>query len=202
MPNHPISLTDVQNARNEYEANEPRDLFYRAATELVSLALAGRTKLAISEAIAVLLQTWNREYYRFHEFNAQHFTDINNLLSSQRAILSTARKNVIQKLDSSNNTTATTVKQTFRKFELVLGPVGAAKSLHLLAPDYFPLWDRAIARAYVGNLGKAGTNGPRFWQMMCYASQQAQVLIGSGFTANPLKAIDEFNYCHFSRGWI
>ncbi len=199
MANHTISLTDVQNARNEYEANEPRDLFYKAATELVSLALAGTTTLSISEAIAVLLQTWNREYYRFRKFNAQHFTDIDNLLSSQRAALSTARTNKIQSLNSSDKTT---VIQTFREFELVLGPVGAAKSLHLLAPGYFPLWDRAIAEAYVGNLGKAGTNGPRFWQMMCYASQQAQALIASGFTGNPLKAIDEFNYCHCSKRWI
>jgi len=202
MANHTISITDVQNAHNAYLANEPRDLFYKAATELVSLALAGTTTLSISEAIAVLLQTWNREYYQYHKFNTQHFIDIDNLLSSQLAILTTVRNNNIQNLDPSDNNTANTVMQTFSAFELVLGPVGAAKSLHLLAPSYFPLWDRAIAKAYVGNLTNAGTNGSRYWQMMCYAFQQTQALIAAGFTGNPLKAIDEFNYCHFSKEWI
>jgi len=33
------TLRQVDAARREYEANEPRDLFYRAATQLVDLAL-------------------------------------------------------------------------------------------------------------------------------------------------------------------
>lgn len=41
-----------------------------------------------------------------------------------------------------------TVKGVFKSFEKVLGPVGATKCLHLLAPRFFPLWDRAIAEAY------------------------------------------------------
>ena len=62
MPNHQITVADINIARATYEANEPRDLFYKAATQLVLLSLAGRTTLTISEAIAVLLQTWNREF--------------------------------------------------------------------------------------------------------------------------------------------
>lgn len=37
----------------------------------------------------------------------------------------------------------TTICDLFRDFEQ-LGPVGAAKALHLLAPNVFPLWDRAV----------------------------------------------------------
>ncbi len=34
---------DIASARQVFDANEPRDLFYRAATELVTLAVEGKT---------------------------------------------------------------------------------------------------------------------------------------------------------------
>ena len=40
-----------------FEENEPRDIFYRAATELVALALQGSTTVSVAEALAVLLET-------------------------------------------------------------------------------------------------------------------------------------------------
>ena len=52
------TLDQLGQARARFEAYEPRDLFYRAATELVALALQGKTKLSVGEAVAVLLQTW------------------------------------------------------------------------------------------------------------------------------------------------
>ncbi|NCD34563.1 MAG: hypothetical protein EOL87_14255 [Spartobacteria bacterium] len=199
MPNHQITVADIYISRATYEANEPRDLFYKAATQLVLLSLAGRTTLTISEAIAVLLQTWNREFYRFRKFSAQHFAAIDKMLLSQKLALSVAQNKDIQKLTAADEASA---KQIFVSFEMVLGPVGAAKSLHLFAPDYFPLWDRAIATAYVGVLGKIGSNGDRYWKMMNYASRQAQALVASGYSGKPLKAIDEYNYCHFTKKWM
>jgi len=35
----------------------------------------------------------------------------------------------------------------FEDFKVVVGHIGSAKVLHLICPDYFPLWDNAIARA-------------------------------------------------------
>ena len=56
------SIQDIEAARQAFETNEPRDLFYRAATELVILALDGKTSLSVTEALAVLLQTWNKMF--------------------------------------------------------------------------------------------------------------------------------------------
>ena len=198
MPIPRITIADVDRARKTYESNEPRDLFYKAATELVSLAIGGQTSLTLSDAIAVLLQTWNREYYRFRKFDTQHYTDIDNLLSSNRSSLLICRSKKIQDLEEADSNSITGV---FVFFEKVLGPVGAAKCLHLLAPNYFPLWDRAIAKVYVGVLGRTGTTGNQYWQMMVYAASQARSLIAAGYTGNPLKAIDEYNYCRFSKKW-
>jgi len=201
MPYHEITVAAANRARTAYEQNEPRDLFYKTATELIALSLAGRTNLTLSEAVAVLLQTWNREYYRFRKFDSQHFADIDALLASQRVPLSAVRSMNIRELGHGHGDEASATP-TFIAFELVLGPVGAAKTLHLLAPQYFPIWDRAIASAYVGQLGRTGTNGERYWEMMGYAARQATHLVSEGYTGNPLKGIDEYNYCHFSKKWI
>ena len=85
------TLDQLGQARARFEAYEPRDLFYRDATELVALALQGKTKLSVGEAVAVLLQTWNAQYYRFHPFNAQHFNAIDNIVAAHRASLDTYR---------------------------------------------------------------------------------------------------------------
>jgi hypothetical protein len=82
------------------------------------------------------------------------------------------------------------------------GQVGAAKALHLLAPGFLPLWDRAIAVAYGLQLGYTGTNGKRYVRMANIAkSQSARVGGADAIGADILKALDEYNYCRFTKGW-
>ena len=126
-----ISPADVKRAREAFDANEPRDLFYRAATELVSLALQRETSLTVAEALAVLLQTWNKAYYQYRKFDNDHFASIERLLTIHQAVLSGYRDRSIENVELSEKETITTL---FHGFEKVLGPVGAAKALHLLAP--------------------------------------------------------------------
>ncbi|MCR4403910.1 MAG: hypothetical protein NUW06_01205 [Candidatus Acetothermia bacterium] len=95
------------------------------------------------------------------------------------------------------------MRRVFEDFERVLGPVGAAKCLHLLAPRFSPLWDRAIARAYGLSLGKSGKNGYRYYLFMRITKEQVDSLGGEGaIGSNPLKAIDEYNYCKYTKCWI
>jgi hypothetical protein len=49
------TLRDVRKARQLFLDNEPRDLFYRVATELIRQARAGQTSISMAEALAVLL---------------------------------------------------------------------------------------------------------------------------------------------------
>jgi len=187
-------------AREAFLDNEPRDLFYRVATELIRLSIEGKTQITPPEALSVLLQTWNRPYYQYRRFDNQHYTDICNLLERlstsvfrfrERSILSLAKD------DLSN------VLEIFNEFEQVLGPVGASKSLHLLAPEFFPLWDRAIARAYKVGLRPVGANAANYLKFMLSIRQQYKQLQElSTSRHNLLKSIDEYNYCHFSKGWI
>jgi hypothetical protein len=156
MGNYVIKFNEIEKARLTFESNEPRDLFYRAATELVRLAVDNKTSLSVTEALAVLLQTWNRAHYRYRKFDMEHFKKIDSLIRKHAEALASYRRRTIENLADSERPV---LSGLFTEFEDVLGPVGAAKALHLLAPRFFPLWDRAIAHAYKTTLGKAGRAG-------------------------------------------
>ena len=65
----------------------------------------------------------------------------------------------------------------FQDFEEILGPVGAAKALHLLAPEFFPLWDRAIASAYGVPLRKVGRNAEQYLAFIRMTREQVRHLV-------------------------
>jgi len=194
------TIQDIEPARLAFEANEPRDLFYRPATELVALALGGKTSLSVAEALAVLLQTWNKMFYQYRRFDSRHFADIERLIRDHHSILITFRQRSIQSL---NREDESKVVRVFKAFEEVLGPVGAAKCLHLLAPCFFPLWDRAIAAAYGLPLRQKGRNAERYRRFMEILKEQVQSFDGEQVIGrNPLKAIDEYNYRRHTKGSI
>jgi hypothetical protein len=152
-----LTVSDIRKAHSIFQKKEPRDLFYRAATELVRLSLEDRKfSLPVADALAVLLQTWNSAYYRFHKPHMEkHYRRIESQYNKHRTILSSVRRRTIEDLRDDDKPIAGNI---FHDFEVVLGPVGAAKALHLLAPTFFPIWDRFIASEYGVTLGKAGRN--------------------------------------------
>jgi hypothetical protein len=79
---------ELDAARCTFEEKEPRDLFYKVATELVDSILRGATnKITLTEALAVLLQTWNKVYYQRNKFDAAHFQCIERALKVQKEAL-------------------------------------------------------------------------------------------------------------------
>jgi len=193
------TMQEIVTAHQAFEANEPRDLFYRVATELVDLSLNRATSLSVAEALAVLLQTWNQAFYRYKRFDDQHFLEIDGLLADHQQALAGFRH---QPIESFCDGDEPLVGRVFGDFERVLGPVGAAKCLHLLAPRFFPLWDRAIAKAYGVALVKKGNNASRYCRFIRITKEQSHALGGEQTIGrNPLKAIDEFNYSKYTKRW-
>lgn len=200
MTEFPVSLRDLAVARRLFQQNEPRDLFYRVATELVGLAFRRATSIRLAEALAVLLQTWNKARYQYKKFDTEHFADIEALVSRYKRELARLRRKSIEHLPDREKPR---VVQLFQSFEEVLGPVGAAKALHLLAPRLLPLWDRTIAKEYGMQLGKAGSNGDRYWRFLVITRNQCRRIRATGrFRGSVLKCVDEYNYCRYTKGWL
>lgn len=184
---------ELEKAREDFEDIEPRSIFYRAATDLVDLAINNKTDLNLAEAIAVLLQTWNVSYYRFRPFDGEHLSEIESLLKNYPQIINSFRYRTIEDFSAKDYEA---VKLIFRDFERVLGKTGAAKCLHLLAPHFFPLWDTNIAIAY--KLGKE-EEAERYCCFMNKTKDQITDLGGEkAIGRNPLKALDEYNYWKYT----
>lgn len=183
------TIQELLKAHEEFENIEPRSIFYRAATDLVSLALLHKTELNLAEALTVLLQTWNVTYYRFRPFKKEHISAIETKLENHPEILNDLRQRTISDFVDKDRED---VKRIFGDFKDVLGKTGAAKCLHLLAPYFFPLWDTNIAIAY--HLGK-GDDAERYCRFMEKTKEQVKSISGEQTTSlNPLKLLDEYNY--------
>ena len=184
------TVKNIEDARKNLIAGEPRNLFYLVATELIDLSTKKMTdKVSVAQALAVLLQTWNVSFYRFRGgFHAEDLGKIEALLIDHSAMIDMYRQRSITTLASGEEDG---LQMFFSCFENVLGGVGAAKCLHLLAPHFFPLWDRAIAKAYRVNIDRNG-----YINFMRMAKEQCRVLTEQGAPwPDLLKALDEYNYC-------
>jgi hypothetical protein len=198
---HRPNPNDLARAHEAFRARESRDLFYRAATALVRLAKDGSVDLTTGEAIAVLLRTWNKAYYQYHPNGTADYAIIEELIAKHGDWLRSVAEREIASLTDADEESLLAI---FGDFEITLGPVGAAKALHLLAPRFMPLWDRAIAAEYTGHLGPMGSNGWRYLRFMRECRLQCIAAGGEAAAAdgNILKALDEYNYCVFSKQWI
>lgn len=196
-----VNESDLLEARQVFRAHESRDLFYQAARELIRLAIAGQTTLSVAEALATLLQTWNKSFYRFHEtFDDQHFQSLTRVVEDTSGNWESwrARSIVSVERDESQN-----IEEVFAAFERILGPVGAAKALHLLCPAFFPLWDRTIASKYGVALKSRGENASQYLRFMEITKQQLSELGPTELESEELlKLVDEYNYCRFTKGWL
>lgn len=195
-----ISIKEITMAHTIFLKKEVRDLFYRVAMDYVSRAIEGQTELTLAEALSVLLLTWNSAYYRFRGFDENHLEEIEGLLEENLPAILDYREREIVTLEE---TESRQIEELFADFEKVLGPVGTAKALHLLAPRFFPLWDRKIAKVYGFDLGDKGSNSKRYLEFMKISREQCIRLKGKIEKGqNILKLLDEYNYCKYTKGWI
>ncbi len=183
------SIAELEETHLEFLKREPRDLFYRVSTELIRLIKTGATSLTLPDAIASLLQTWNKAHYRFNRFTLESYSRIESLVNEWRPRIDAL---------SRRNYSESTVELIFHAFEIELGPVGASKCLHLLNPEFFPLWDRAIASRYGVPLSNKGNNAGLYLDFLKLTFDQASRLEAAYKGPNILKALDEYNYVTIS----
>jgi hypothetical protein len=139
-----------------------------------------------------VVTTWNKQAYQNTKYDRfAHFRDIGGPLGDNWEVLMKYRSRKIVDLHSEDQPT---VERLYSDFYGVLGRTGAAKGLFLIAPAFFMPWDTAIRKGY-----KLGEKPTDYWSFLRITHEQVQRIGVSNFIENPTKALDRFNFWHFTR---
>jgi hypothetical protein len=159
----------------------------------------------MAEAIWRLLKSWHRDFYRFGSVDLRALA---NCIEANMDDLDRFRPRGIASLCKEDEPT---VKVLFRAFTDATrqrnksgsqeSTVATAKSLHLLAPGFFPLWDNPIAYHYDSFPMEAGDYVAFSWKMKDRAAA-IESYLSPADDRTPLKRIDEFNYAVHTKNWV
>jgi hypothetical protein len=196
----------VERGCKAFELHEPRDAMYKTATFLVDHFWGRPAEMA--DSLGVLLLTWNQAHYRYGSFD---FRELENCIAKNMAVLEGYRVKSILAYTAEGEPR---VKALFREFMLALAiaegssmgrqsPVAVAKALHLLAPGFFPLWDKKIALEYGCYYSTAAAE--KYIEFITISQSiartlQSDIALATGKTL--LKLIDEYNYSKYTKGWV
>jgi hypothetical protein len=190
-----------------FQANVPRDATYKTASFLVEHFWEDPRQIA--DGLGASLLTWNQAFYRYGHFD---FDRLEKCITRNRASLTGFRHRRI--LDFTEQD-AKPIRRVFSEFLAALemangskkgarSPVATAKALHLMAPDFFPLWDVKIARGYHCNYSK---DPDEVYLRFFRQTRAIAEALSKTFTPRPdkktlLKLIDEYNYAKHTKGWV
>lgn len=99
-------------------------------------------------------------------------------------------------------------KYTKNEGRISYSPVSVGKALHLLCPDFFPLWDSKIAENYRCKWKDSQRSHNNYMDFIKIASTQVKTLQGRSEVPKTLsgtgilKLIDEYNYVRFTKNLI
>ena len=200
MPNaiplyHPTAA-ELQQAHDVYVEKEGLDYAWRVGRHMLGDgAAAGFTA---SEAIDLLMRIWNAQSPYTWKLTLA-VTD--GLLAQTAPARAAFDDRAIAELDDDD---IETIGDIYGEFRALLGPVGAAKSLGLLNPRVFPLWDTAIADAYIGYAwGRDGAPPDHYRLFVRHCIEQCTTNVSEQqFGPTLLKTLDEWNFCVWTKGWI
>lgn len=204
---NPISCREFRKGIREFRKREARDAMYKVASFLVSEFWGDVAKMA--NGLGVLLLTWNQAFYRYGRFN---FDKLEDFLGKHFKKIESFRKRDISSLDDSDKSEIEILfKNIMSALQIDSGklrgrksPVAAAKALHLLVPEFFPLWDNRIAKGY-NCRWKNSDNATLQYIKFCKKIQEIEKQVKNfvkDADASTLKLIDEYNYAKYTQDWI
>lgn len=184
-----------------FEKHEKRDAIYSVASYIVRNNWGNASRIA--DGLGILLLVWNQAFYRYGGFD---FLRLELWLGKHKKILSKLRKRNILSFSPADEKPT---KELFNSLLAALkargmkSPVAVAKTLHVLAPDFFPLWDNKIAKAYGCHWGKSNVAATKY-SAFIYINVAIAKQVKRSFRKRKtlLKLIDEYNYSKYTRGWI
>ena len=194
----------------EYNDNESLEFVYDYAIFTVNRCWSMSEATDIPEiafALRAFLLTCNRRFYRQDTFDIAKLESC--IKKNVECIESFRNRDILSLSDSDQED----IEALFNDFIEALsverkngsknrGTASAAKALHVLAPQFFPMWDRSIALAY----GCRYRQHPAekyfsFCKLMREIAEEVKdYKIESEKTI--LKLIYEYNYAKYTKEWI
>jgi len=188
-----------------YQQKEQRDPMYRVATTWLETHWTQADRMA--DGLGVLLLTWNQAFYRFGVFS---FQELQECLERNLDLLDRLRLRDIGDFTAED---AGPTMLLFEDFAAALriasgkaqgrqSPIAVGKALHLLAPAFFPIWDRAIAKECGCSPGRHPARSyVRFCRVVRHVVDRLRQELGP--TGRPLlKMLDEYYYVKFTKRWL
>lgn len=189
----------------EFERREPRDAIYEVSSFFIPYFWKDFYNMAIGAGAFLL--SYNQAFYRYGIFD---FDKLENCIRANFLKLSSFRKRCITDLLESDEED---IKRLFGEFLEALqidsgktqgrkSPVSVSKTLHILAPGFFPMWDYKIARGYGYDYYK---NPDEKYILFCrtmriFANRVKGYITHSDKTL--VKKIDEYNFEKYTRGYV
>jgi len=184
---------------------EKRDAMYKVATFIISYYWGKPFDMA--NGLGVLLLTWKQVFYRYGTFD---FDKLKRCIDINLKELKNFRnRHIISLLESDEKDITALFKEFLEALQIDSGkmqgrtsPVAVSKALHLLAPDFFPIWDQKIAKAYGYSYYK---KPEKKYFSFCriiknVADKVEDYVVHSDKTL--VKLIDEYNFSKYAGGWI
>lgn len=222
----PKNFREVRMGCACYHRNElGGDVMYRMSRRTIDEYWGNPAE--VTNAVAVLLLTWNQAAYRY---GPPDFRQFKQWMVNQWHVLSPLRRRDLSEFDVEFD--ADWVLELFESALQALksrqgnySPVGVVKALHLLAPDFFPLWDDRIARSYgckweraweasekyvrfmlltqsiMGRLVETEASHRRFRPQVALWFMCQYCPIGARWNSF-LKMLDEYNYVRYTKAWF
>lgn len=202
---HIPSKEEIISGCREFKIHEKRDSMYKVASYFIQCHWGKPEDM--TDGLAVLLLSWNQAFYGFG--GELDYNSLEKFLDRNLTIIESFRQRDISSLSHDDekiiqiifNDLLDVLKIESRKGPKK-SPVGVAKALHLLCPNFFPIWDLKIAKAYkcYYNKDPAGK-----YLKFCEINKNfSEIIQKYDINSNKplLKIIDEYNYSKFTKGWI
>jgi hypothetical protein len=192
-----MNAIELKKGCDEFRKHEPRDAMYRTATFLIDHFWGKQREM--SDALGVLLLTWNQAFYRYGLLDFEVLE--NCLIDNWKTIESLRDRNILSYSPTDDDTIGNLYNQFLESLQIAEGkskgrksPVSVAKSIHLLAPASFPLWDYKIAVEYKCQYDYI----PFIRKMKVLAEALSHEIDVQKEGRTLLKMIDEYNYARYT----
>jgi hypothetical protein len=201
-----ISPEELRRGVEAYGEGEKRDSVYRLTFRLVRESWGDFP--AMVEALSVFLNSWNATFYvRFGSLDPDL---LEQALREKWPLIEAFQGREIVTLSSEDEPAITEVFERLRNDlgirvsngQVRTAPVSAGKSMHMLVPTFFPIWDQKIAKRY--GCEYSFQPARQYLKFMQIAQEQALALHGKVDCSKKtlLKQLDEYNYSLITKPWL